>query len=281
MSLSLDKKQVCRAFGRAARGYDEAAVLQRRVADELVGRLALMRLQPRRVLDVGTGTGYCLRLLEAYYGQPALGLDLAWPMLQGIRQAAHWWRRPRLICADAERLPVAAGSIDLLVSSLALQWCDPDRAFAEFQRVLAPGGLLLFATFGPDTLREVRDAWASVDDHPHVHPFFDMHDLGAALARAGFSEPVLDVDRLTVCYPDARSVFRDLKGLGARNASHGRFTGLTGKNRFRRFEQALEMGRRDGLLPIQYEVVYGNAWQSDHAAGTDSGVHPLRWHPRT
>lgn len=279
MELMLDKRQVRRAFGRAVRNYDAVAALQRRVADELVGRLQWMRTQPQRILDVGTGTGYCLRLLTARYRRRALGLDLALPMLERARAQSRWWRRPRLICGDAEQLPLGADTLDLVVSSLALQWCNVDRALAEFHRVLAPGGLVLFATFGPDTLREVRSAWASVDERPHVHPFADMHDLGAALMRAGFEEPVLDVDRLTVRYPDARAVLRDLRALGAVNAQRDRFKGLTGKQRFRRFEQALEAGRCDGVLPVQYEVVYGSAWRPTAAPGAGS-VHPLRWQPR-
>lgn len=277
--MSLDKRRIRASFGRAVAGYDAVAALQRNVGTELISRLALVRLDPARIVDIGTGTGHCLRLLRQRYHKAPIGLDLALPMLQAARTEGPWWARPPVVCADAERLPFARAAVDLLVSNLALQWCDLDRAFAEFKRVLAPGGLLLFSTFGPETLREVRSAWATVDDRPHVHTFFDMHDIGDALMRAGLAEPVLDVDRWTVQYPAARAVLTDLKALGATNVQAGRFSGLTGKDRFRRFEQALEAGRKDGQIPVHYEVVYASAWQP-REPGVPSGVHPIRWHRR-
>jgi malonyl-CoA O-methyltransferase len=141
-----------------------------------------------------------------------------------------------------------------------LQWCDPDAAFAEFRRVLAPHGLLSFSAFGPDTLRELRTAWGEVDSHSHVHQFIDMHDLGDALVRGGFAAPVLDVERFTLTYPDVRRVAADLKATGAHNADRGRAKGLTSPRKFAAMQAAYEKFRRDGRLPATYEVVFAHAW---------------------
>lgn len=273
----IDKRQVRAAFDRAAPRYDEAALLQRTVAERLVERLDLVKLKPQRVLDAGTGTGYCLPGLRARYDAPLVALDLAPAMLRQARRRLRWWRRPLPVCADLERLPLAGDSIGLITSSLTLQWCDLEAAFAEFARVLEPGGLLMFTTFGPDTLKEVRAAWSEVDAGPHVHDFIDMHDIGDALLRARFAEPVMDVERFTVRYPSPRAVLHDLKTIGAHNASVARFTGLTGKTRFRRFEAALGAHLQDGVIPVSFEVVYGHAWAPLHRHAAPQGPHPIHW----
>jgi malonyl-CoA O-methyltransferase len=173
------------------------------------------------------------------------------------------------VCADAERLPFADGAVDLILSNLMLQWCDPDHAFAEFRRVLAPNGLLSFTSLGPDTLRELRSAWKAADSHTHVNQFIDMHDVGDALVRAGFASPVLDVERYTLTYLDVRRVAADLKATGARNSTMGRPRGLTGRRKLEALEVAYETFRRDGRLPATYEVVYGHAWAPVAAARRD------------
>ena len=158
-------------------------------------------------------------------------------------------------------MPLADASVDVVYSNLMLQWCDDlDALFAEFRRVLKPRGLLTFSTFGPDTLKELRAAWASVDGHTHVHRFIDMHDIGDALVRAGLSEPVLDVERFTLTYEDVQALMRDLKAIGAHNAAAGRAPGLTGRGRLRAMSAAYERYRSAGRLPASYEVVYGQAW---------------------
>jgi malonyl-CoA O-methyltransferase len=159
------------------------------------------------------------------------------------------------------QLPFRDGAVDLMFSNLMLQWCDDlDGALREIRRVLAPSGFFAFSTFGPDTLRELRQAWAAADGGTHVGGFRDMHDIGDAVARAGLAEPVMDVERLTLVYPDVGAISRDLKGLGARNATAARTRGLTGKGRWRAMTAAYEAQRREGLLPATYEVVYGAAW---------------------
>jgi malonyl-CoA O-methyltransferase len=280
-AYALDKRRLRASFERAAGSYDRVAVLQREIADRLIERLDVVRLAPRVVLDAGCGTGYGTRLLARRYPRARLvALDLASAMATHARQRVHGWPSllarlgaPRdFLCADIERLPLANASVDLIVSNLALQWCDPVAATAELRRVLRPDGLLMFTTFGPDTLRELRAAWQSVDDTPHVHGFLDMHDLGDLLVRSGFVEPVLDVDRLTVTYEDAREVMRDLKALGAHNAALGRARGLTGKQRFARFIAAYEAQRRDGRIPATHEVVYGHAWAGEPKPASLSGT---------
>jgi malonyl-CoA O-methyltransferase len=190
-------------------------------------------------------------------------LDFSPRMLHAAGRRQSWLRRFARVCADAERLPLADGSVDLILSNLMLQWCNPDLVFAEFRRVLAPHGLLTFTTLGPDTLRELRSAWAEVDSRTHVHQFIDMHDLGDALVRGGFASPVLDVERYTLAYADVRRVAADLKATGARHATMGRARGLTGRRQFAAFQAAYEAHRRDGRLPATYEVVFGHAWTPD------------------
>ncbi|HEX9628054.1 MAG TPA: malonyl-ACP O-methyltransferase BioC [Acidiferrobacterales bacterium] len=272
--LDLDRREVRSAFGRAAESYDRAAVLQREIADSLVARLDLIKLAPRHVLDVGSGTGYGTRALARRYPRARIvGLDLSPAMARAARGPRRGWlgrwrRRDRYLCGDAERLPLADASIDLVFSNLTLQWCRLDAAFAEFARVLRPGGLLMFTSFGPDTLKELRAAWGAVDDAPHVHDFIDMHDVGDALVRARFRDPVMDVERLTRSFPDVRAVLAELKALGAHNAARGRPRALTGKRRFARFEAAYAaQAGAGGRVPASYEVVYGHAW----APAADTG----------
>jgi malonyl-CoA O-methyltransferase len=267
LNPSLDKRRVRAAFERAAASYDRAAVLQRRVAHDMIERLDLVRLEPSRILDVGCGTGHALAALEGRFRRAGLvGLDIAPAMLRRAPRRGRWLRRRMLVAGDAEALPVAGASIDLLFSNLTLQWCDGGRALAEFARVLRPGGLLMFSTVGPDTLAELRAAWAEADGSVHVHPFADMHDVGDAVLRSGFEAPVMDVARFTLAYPDVRALLADLRALGVRNADPRRRATLTGRERFRRFEHAYERRRdRDGRIPATYEIVFGHAWKPEQA----------------
>lgn len=257
----LNKSDVRRAFARAAASYDEAAVLQREIADRLIARLDIVKLKPTDILDAGTGTGYCARALSKRYRHAqVVGIDLAQPLAARAHRQRGWFSRRRFICGDIERLPLAKHSFDLIVSNLSLQWCDLDAAFTELLRVLRPGGLLMFTSFGPDTLRELRAAWAQADKATHVHTFIDMHDVGDALLRAGFAEPVMDVEHLTLTYATVRDALQDLKAIGAHNAAQTRARGLTGKLRYGRFVAAYEAQRQQGRIPATYEAVYGHAW---------------------
>ena len=262
----IDKQQARLAFEKSAASYDDAAVLQREVGSRMLERLDYIKYQPQIILDVGAGTGFCSHHLAERYGNAEIFvLDFAFNMLQQARAGAHWWQRfrhrYRYISGDAEQLPLANGSVDMLVSSLAIQWCnDLDRVFAEFRRVLAPGGLLMFTTFGPDTLKELRASWAEVDEVSHVNHFFDMHDVGDALMRHGFAEPVMDTEYITMTYRDAFTLMKELKQIGAHNVMQGRSRRLTTRTQLKKMLSAYEKYRQDELLPASYEVVYGHAW---------------------
>jgi malonyl-CoA O-methyltransferase len=262
----LDSHRVRASFDRASGGYDHAAALQARVRAELIERLALFKLTPRVALDLGSGTGGGAQAMRGAYRRAlVVALDSAAGMLREARRRSTLFRRFARIQADAARLPLATASVDLVFSSLMLQWCDDLAApLAEVRRVLAPGGLFVLSSFGPDTLHELRAAWACVDGDSHVNRFLDLHDVGDALMRAGFAEPVLDVERVVLTYPDTTALMRDLKAIGAHNATRGRPRGLTGRAHMQRMQAAYEPFRRNGLLPASFEVVYATAW-----GGTD------------
>jgi malonyl-CoA O-methyltransferase len=257
-----------RAFGRASGTYDAAAVLQGEVREALLERLELTALEPRVVLDLGAGTGHASRALKRRYPHAqVLAVDWSPAMLRVARTRAAWFRPFARLCADAARLPLPPGSVDLIFSNFMLPWGDPQRLFAESRRVLAPRGFLTFTTLGPDTLQELRAAWAGVDANPRVHSFIDMHDLGDALVRGGFADPVLDVERYTLEYPDVRRLAADLKAVGEINALSARPKGLTTPRKFEAMSRAYEAQRRNGRLPATYEVVFGQAWTPREARG--------------
>lgn len=258
----LDSAQVRRSFDRASSEYDRAAILQADVRARLLARLEYVKLTPALIVDAGCGTGHASRALKRLYRRArVIALDIAPGMLQAAGRQRGWFRRFDRVRADAAHLPFADASVDLVFSNLMLQWCnDPDALFAEFRRVLKPHGVLSFSTFGPDTLKELRAAWASVDDYTHVNRFIDMHDLGDALLRARLAEPVLDVEHFTLTYDDALALMKDLKAIGAHNVTAGRPAGLTGRGKLQAMTAAYEQRRTDGRLPATYEVVYGQAW---------------------
>jgi malonyl-CoA O-methyltransferase len=259
---ALDARAIRRAFDRASATYDAAAVLQARVRDELLSRLDLLGFEPRCIVDLGCGTGHATRALrDRWRDARVIAIDHAPGMLAVARARQGWFRRFDRVRADAARLPLRDGSVDLAWSSLMLPWLGvPDSVLAEVRRVLAPRGYFTFATLGPDTLRELREAWAEVDDRVHVHRFLEMHDLGDALVRAGFADPVMDVERVTLTYADLGALLADLRATGSRNAAAHRPRGLGGRERRRRLEAAYERFRADGRLPATCEVVYGQAW---------------------
>ncbi len=268
MSAGLDRAHIRRAFGRAAAGYAAHAALQAEVGRRLREHLDdVDAFEPARILDVGCGPGDgTLALRERWPAAELIALDLAIPMLRtgsaSFPASTASANDPSVLflCGDALALPLADASVDLVHSSLCLQWCDdPGLALAEFRRVLRPDGLLLFSTFGPDTLKELRAAFAEVDDAPHVSRFIDMHDIGDGLLASGLRDPVLERDDFTLTYADARDLMRELRAIGATNADALRRRSLTGKRHLQRVFDAYERFRRDGVLPATYEVVYAIA----------------------
>jgi len=292
----IDKARARTAFGRAAETYDAAAVVQKLVREEMLSRLDLVKLDPQVILDAGCGTGLASHALQKRYPKSqVVSLDFAYPMLQKTRKTrsdagfVHQLKslfsghKQNLLCADIEALPLADSSVGMVWSNVAIQWCnDLDAALQEFHRVLQPESLLMFSTFGPDTLRELRAATdaATGNQYTSVSRFIDMHDIGDALVRAGFSAPVLDVERFTLTYDDVKSVMRDLKSIGAHNATDGRARGLMGKTYFAKLAQSYEQFRLDGKLPATFEVVYGHAWRGKDKPQHDDGVAPITFRPR-
>ena len=261
-AFHLDRARLRASFERASRGYEAAAGLQAQIATELLERLELFRFAPQVVLDLGSGTGRVTGELKRRYPRACvIALDLAPGMLREARRHRRPWRRFERVCGDALRLPLADGSVDLIFSNLMLQWCEPLAvALAEVRRVLRPGGFFALSTLGPDTLHELRSAWAQADGYNHVNRFADMPEVGDALMRAGLMEPVLDVDRIELGYPDVLSLMHDLKAIGAHNVTAGRPRALAGRSRLARVQQAYESFRRDQRLPATYEVIYGACW---------------------
>ena len=258
----LDPRLVRRSFDRASGTYDGAAAVQAEIRARLLERLDIVRLQPTAVLDLGAGTGHSSRELKRRYpAAQVLALDSSPSMLRASASQQRFLRKFLPVCADAHQLPLRSQSFDLVLSNLLIEWChDPDAVFAEAARVLRPKGLFTFTTLGPDTLKEVRELWRGVDPFTHVHRFIDMHDFGDALLRAGFAEPVMDTERLTVTYRDLPTLLAELRGSGARNIAHGRPRGLTGRERGAVVRSRSQELSRNGPLSISVEVVHGHAW---------------------
>lgn len=295
-SYHIDKVRARASFGRAADTYDAAAILQKQVREEMLNRLDLVKINPQVILDAGCGTGAASHALQKRFAKSqVVSLDFALPMLQKTRSTSYQVgmlsqlksmfgvTNQSLLCADIESLPLANASIGFVWSNLAIQWCnDLDAALQEFHRVLQPEGLLMFSTFGPDTLRELRIATtqqsADKGGFTSVSRFIDMHDIGDALVRAGFSAPVLDVERFTLTYDDVKSVMRDLKSIGAHNATDGRARGLLGRGFLKSLEANYEQFRTNGKLPATFEVVYGHAWRGKDKPA--DGFSPVTFRPR-
>ena len=259
-----DLRQLRRSFGRAAANYSAIAVLQREVETRLLEQLDYLENKaPTRILDLGCGPGRSSAAMKKRWPKSqVIALDVALPMLREVPRHTRFWRPVQRICADAARLPLADQTVDLIFSSLCLQWVDDlPAALDEFRRVLRPGGLLLFATFGPDTLIELRDAYLQAGERqPPLSPFAQIQQVGDGLVGAGFRDPVLDSDRFTLTYAEPISLLRELRAIGAGDARSDRSRGLGGKRRQQKMLAAYESLRRDGVLPSTWEVITAMAW---------------------
>ena len=253
------------------------ARLQARVGAELLERLQFFRLQPRVIVDLGCGAGAGAAALKRRYPRArVLAIDSAFEMTREAHRQRRFWRRYACLCADGRALPLAAQSVDLVFSNLMLQGCDdPPALFSQVQRVLRPGGLMLFSTFGPDTLHELRSAWASADQRSHVGRFADMPQLGAAMTHAGLAEPVMDRELHVEHYADAHALMRGLRGIGARHAAADRRRTLTGRGRMQAMITTYESLRGAGGLPASWEIIYGAAFAGIPRPGSGETAVPL------
>lgn len=280
----IDTRLARLAFERAAATYDNAAVLQRQINDTMFARLEYIKTQPTLILDAGAGTGYGTRQLKTRYRQArVVELDLAHAMLMKADVPKRWWHkssRRLAVCGNLESLPFQADCFDMVWSNLALQWVnDLDGVFKAFNRLLRANGLLMFSTFGPDTLKELRAAFSKVDSYTHVHRFIDMHDIGDALMRAGFEAPVMDVEYYTLTYDDVLSLMRELKAIGAHNVAGGRPRGLAGKTLWQRVQSQYKVQER--RYPATFEVVYGHAWARGYSSKPSDEVRSvIKVHPK-
>lgn len=262
-----------RRFDRAAAGFANADFVHRQAAAGLLERLVPMTLTVERVLDAGSAAGAASRALaKSWRKARVISLDLSMDMLRAARASRPRFARISELQADVTQLPLADNCIDLVFANMLLPWSiDPAGFFGEVRRVLRKEGLFAFSTLGPDSLRELREAWAEVDAGEHVNAFPDMHDIGDLAVRSGLRDPVVDVDYLTVSYRSSEALMRDLTAAGARNSLAGRHPALTGKKRFARMRAALERRFGDAGLPLRLELVFGHAWGSGPApaAGQD------------
>ena len=279
-AFGLDPAQVRRAFERAAAAGGDAAVLQREVERRMFERLDYIRCRPHRVLDSGCGVGHGLKLLRRRYPEADLfGMDFAPGVLSEAKREESLFERARRLvsgsrrfhlCADFARLPLRAASMDMVWSNLALAWAgDPLAALREVHRVLIPGGLLMFSSYGPDTLKELKSAFGAGSVARHVHSFIDMHDLGDMLVASGFAAPVMDMEVITLTYSEVAALLRDLKASGETCAARDRQRGLMGRRSWERMLASYERERNEGRLPATIEVIYGHAWKSEPRTTVD------------
>ncbi|MBS0552494.1 MAG: methyltransferase domain-containing protein [Proteobacteria bacterium] len=290
----LDRRLLRHRYGRAAASSDGADPLIREIARRMDERLDYIRIAPARVLDLGCGTGPDLpRLGERFPEAQLIAADFALPMLARARArrpaAAQGSLLRRLlggtgkplpvVAADACALPFARGSMGMVWSNLMLTALDePLPALKEIHRVLEVGGMLMFSTLGPDTLRELRAALPAAAGE-RVHRFIDMHDIGDALVKAGFADPVMDMEMVTLTYADIDGLLADLRATGSTNASTARPRGLAGRAGWAAARAAYERLRRDGRLPATFEVIQGHAWKAAPKT-TDDGRAIIRFQPR-
>ncbi len=270
-------------LSHAATFFDEHAFVHHRCRDELISRLDLLAIEPALIADVGAATGSAAGLLAKRYPRAtvvAIEHNAALLGQRAWRRRGFSLRKPRVAPKNApmSALPLDNDSLDLAFCNLSLaRFSEPDEVLREIRRALKPGGVFVFSTLGPGSLRELREAWHDTDAPERVATFTDMHDIGDALGRAGFAEPVLDVDSFQAQYRNSADVWRDLTFSGARNSLPQRAKGLTGKARFEAMTRRLT--GNDGMINISIEVVYGQCWgtsQTPRNTGGDIRIDPAR-----
>ena len=273
---NFSKTAIAKSFNGAVKSYDASAVVHNIVGDRLIERLDLVKIEPELIIDLGSGTGtYSRQLQQRYKKKKMLGIDLALQMSIHANRQRKWLAKERYVCADAEYLPLADNSVDLVFSNLMLHWViNPDQLFQEIQRVLVPGGLLMFTSFGPDTLKEMRQSWAQVDNNVHVNRFLDMHDIGDSLSNSGFAGIVMDSETITMTYEKLSELHQDLKNIGEVNINTGRNPYLTGKDRWNNYLRVYEQFRNNqGDYLASYEIAYGHAWATEKMPARKIDTH--------
>lgn len=282
MSGQFDRRQLRRSFGRAAPGYRAVAALQREVEARLLEQLDYFDSRiPQRVLDLGCGPGHASAAIKQRWPKAeVIAVDMALPMLHEAGKHSRFWRPIKRVCADATQLPLCDQSIEVIFSSLCLQWVDDLPAtLAEFRRVLRPDGLLLFSSFGPDTLLELRTAYQDSGHEAPLSPFLPLQAIGDALLAAGFRDPVAERDHYTLTYPTVRQLMEELRAIGANDARHNRPRGLSGRQRLQQVTNAYEALRQQGVLPSTWEVISAQAWGPPPGAPRRTGAGDLAQFP--
>jgi len=256
-------KEICNAFHRCASGYEAAAVAQKEIGDQLFLRLDYLKIEPRYVLDLGCGTGLFTKQLKKRYPKATVvGVDLAHAMLCEAKVKKGWRAHPTWVRADMHTLPFPHGLFDLVFSNQVFHWSSAyPTLIAEVNRVMNPGGCLMFSTVGPDTFQELR---STTEPHAHANDFLDMHDVGDVLLAEQFLDPVVDMDQLVLRYKSWPDLLRSLRQQGVRNTNPKRNPGLTGKENWASFKTCVDNNRTpDGKYPLTYEVLYGHAWKGE------------------
>ena len=251
-------------FNNASSNYNDNAFLQNEIANRLAEKLKVISIKPQTIIDLGSGTGLLSNKTAEIFPNPNLiCVDFAQQSLLKNSQNLK-------VCANAYELPFASNSVDFIVSNLMMQWCPDLKAlFNECFRVLKPEGLILFTTFGPDTLKELKRSWSAVDNSAHVNDFIDMHDIGDQMLQSGFQSPIMEMENITLTYEKVLDLMHDLKSIGAQNVG-SRSKALTGKTKFKKMIEMYESYRSDGKLPATYEVIYGHAWKNENKLGAIS-----------
>ncbi len=251
-------------FNSASSNYDDNAFLQNEIANRLAEKLKVISIKPQTIIDLGSGTGFLSnKTAEIFPNANLVCVDFAQKSLLENSQNLK-------VCANAYELPFASNSVDFIVSNLMMQWCpDLKTLFNECFRALKPQGLILFTTFGPDTLKELKRSWSAVDSSAHVNNFIDMHDIGDQMLQSGFQSPIMEMENITLTYEKVLDLMHDLKSIGAQNVSD-RSKALTGKTKFKKMIEMYESYRSDGKLPATYEVIYGHAWKNEKRLGAIS-----------